>query len=439
MSSLYELRLGDCVESMKQMPAESVDSIVTDPPGGIDIVGEEWDCFRRANNPNDVGRDNLFGRLSRTSPHSYGESERAAFVEFMIQVSKECLRVLKPGGHGFFWAMPRTSHWTGWALEDGGFEIRDSFQHIFGQGAGKGLSVGKALKGEDGAEQWEGWRTTVRPAHEVWWLVRKPLSESTVAEQVLKTGTGALNIDSCRTPYVTVGSGNLALNPHLRSHINGGNGGKVLTHEEGRRVVVPPPLGRYPTNLLLSHSPDCSISECVPYCPVFILDQQSGERKAGSSVTGEEPSSPTMNMYGEYERRPWASYGDTGGASRFFPTFRFCSKASPRERTCDGRVDNTHPTIKPLSLCKFLCRLVTPPGGTVLDAFCGSGSIGMAAVTEGFKYIWLDKNQGFLDIARQRIEIALDPTTTYEPDESMDGAPPKPVSASIFSRLRKSP
>jgi DNA modification methylase len=142
-----DLIQGDCLEILRLMPDNCVDSIVTDPPAGIRFMNadfdtpgkgiqsaENWDCFRRAENPNDVGRDNVFGRTSRTAPHSYGESDRGQFVSWLTAIAQELLRVLKPGGHAFVWALPRTGHWTAWAFEDAGFECRDILHHAFSQG-----------------------------------------------------------------------------------------------------------------------------------------------------------------------------------------------------------------------------------------------------------------------------------------------------------------
>ena len=156
---------GDCLEPLKTLEADSIDAVVTDPPAGISFMGSSWD--------GDKGG-------------------RRQWVSWMTQVFQETLRVLKPGGHALVWALPRTAHWTAWALEDAGFEVRDSLQHIFGTGWPKGRDLGR-----DSAE-WNGWNTAMKPTHEVWWLCRKPLSEPTVAKNVLKWGTGAINVDACR-------------------------------------------------------------------------------------------------------------------------------------------------------------------------------------------------------------------------------------------------
>jgi hypothetical protein len=203
---------GDCLEVLKTIKDNSVDSLVTDPPAGISFMSKAWDGSKG-------GRD--------------------GWVEWLTQVMLECHRVLKPGAHGLIWAIPRTSHWTAWAIESAGFEIRDSIHHIFGSGFPKSHDISKAIDKAAGAErekgkvlrtdpnikgasfknaegrieireeipatpeakQWDGWGTALKPAHEVWWLVRKPLSEKNVAQNVLKHGTGGLNINGTRIEF----------------------------------------------------------------------------------------------------------------------------------------------------------------------------------------------------------------------------------------------
>jgi hypothetical protein len=166
---IHQVLNGDCLDVLRGLADNSVDSIVTDPPAGIAFMGKEWDRDKG-------GRD--------------------AWIAWMRSVAAECLRVIKPGGHAFVWAIPRTSHWTGMAWEDAGWQPRDKCYHIFGSGFPKSHN----LSGE-----WDGWGTALKPAAEEWWLFRKPLSESTVAANVLKWGTGALNIDGCRVGDEVVG------------------------------------------------------------------------------------------------------------------------------------------------------------------------------------------------------------------------------------------
>jgi site-specific DNA-methyltransferase (adenine-specific) len=329
---------------------------------------------------------------------------RAGWVAWMTEVMRECHRVMKPGAHGLVWAIPRTSHWTATALEDAGFEVRDVITHLFGQGFPKSLDISKAINkaagakreiigdnpnkrdahveggrgfdkdlggkklqtmsitapSTDAAKQWAGWGTALKPASEHWILVRKPCEEKTVAANVLEWGTGGLNIDGCR-----------------------------IREKEGL-----PQLGRFPANLVLSHTPYCTDEQCDIECATLALDAQSGTLKSGERKAG-------------YIRRAGSTYSpdhkpdnrthkaNSGGASRFF----YCAKISPSERG-DG---NNHPTVKPQKLMRYLCRLITPPGGTVLDPFMGSGSTGMAAKAEGFKFVGIEKQQEYFEIARARI------------------------------------
>jgi DNA modification methylase len=134
------LHLGDCLEVLAEMEAGSVDAVVTDPPAGIAFMDREWDDFRRARNSADAGRDNVFGRTSARGPE-YGRGDRAQFVRMLTERMTEAYRVLKPGGHALVWAIPRTSHWTAWALEDAGFDIRDCVLHLFGSGFAKGRDL----------------------------------------------------------------------------------------------------------------------------------------------------------------------------------------------------------------------------------------------------------------------------------------------------------
>ena len=157
---LVTLYLGDCLGVLREMEADSVDAIVTDPPAGIAFMDREWDDFRRARNPADAGRDNVFGRTSARGPE-YGRRDRRQFVDWLTERMTEAYRVLKPGGHALVWSIPRTSHWTAWALEDAGFDIRDCVLHLFGSRFPKSLDVGKAIDrqrddsaGRAGSSEW---------------------------------------------------------------------------------------------------------------------------------------------------------------------------------------------------------------------------------------------------------------------------------------------
>lgn len=475
-----KLYRGDCLEVMWPMKDGSVDAVVTDPPAGISFMGKSWDKDKG-------GRDQ--------------------WVEWMRGVMRECLRVLKPGGHAVVWALPRTSHWTATAIEDAGFEIRDVIHHAFGTGFPKSMDVSKAIDKQAGAErevvgikpgqgsipndrgkwglkpntpvpvtvpataaaqQWEGWGTALKPAAENWIIARKPLSEPTVAANVLKHGTGAINGDGCRVKTSDeLGGGRLSGPTNMTATCGGTEWDRPWMHDDAKRaeyaaktaakVAKAQHLGRWPANLVLSHAPGCRLVgekkvigtstgngdapvgdssrgnvpplrrgtfvnrtnpdgtetvpayECVEGCPVAELDRQSGERKPGRFSGANKRG---LGYHGADNReadgsRAFRSLGDRGGASRFFNTFEpddvspflYCAKASRSER---GKY-NKHPTVKPIKLMRHLVRLVTPTGGIVLDPFAGSGSTGVAALQEGLKFIGIEREEEYLDIACKRL------------------------------------
>lgn len=283
------------------------------------------------------------------------------------------------------------------------------------------------------AQRWAGWGTALKPATEFWFLARKPLN-GTVAANVLAHGTGALNIEGCRIPFEP--TGNAGTNPLLRA-IAGCRPRKVkrpFTSDPTGDNSQVSSLGRWPANLILSHAPTCTTGECAPSCAVAEIDAQSGVRSAGHfpKNTGQSPmwggEGGGLNGRERVER-----YTEPGGASRFF----YVAKPTRRERdlgldgfptqTADAyaehrgrrmsepsRIDgkppaqgrNTHPTVKPIELMRYLLRLVTPPGGIALDPFAGSGTTGCAAITEGFRFIGIERESAYVRIARRRIAAA---------------------------------
>lgn len=459
-TAAYALHLGDCLSVMRGMADDSVDSVVTDPPAGISFMGRAWDG-------NKGGRDQ--------------------WIAWLSSVLVECRRVLKPGGHALIWALPRTSHWTGMAVEDAGFQIREVVTHLFGSGFPKSLDVSKAMDKKAGvkrevvgryvppqddpknkwtpankhnqmnahyevfgaerecirdltapatpeAKQWAGFGTSLKPANEHWILARKPLSESSVAANVAEWGTAALNIDACR-----VGNADTRGKASM-SALGQGSG---WNKHNNREVIAGSDSGRWPPNVVLTHSADCN-GVCAEDCPIRILDLQSGNLKSNSG-TPFTSNRPAGNVYGGYAPVDFQGfYGDSGGASRFYPTFRYdpeydapffyCAKASRSERNegCealekkaahkmaggefqpDGRTltskglehQNHHPTVKPVALIRWLCRLITPPGGLILDPFMGSGTTGVAAVQEGFRFVGIEREAEYMAICEKRIEHA---------------------------------
>ncbi|KKN15061.1 hypothetical protein LCGC14_0989940 [marine sediment metagenome] len=392
----------DCRDILPKMP--QVDAIVTDPPYGLEFMGKEWDRLAMPN-PGNIGgfadgNKPSFERVRRHLP---------AMQAWHHAWAVEALRVLKPGGHLLAFGGTRTHHRLMCALEDAGFEIRDTLMWLYGSGFPKSLNL-------DG--EWEGWGTALKPAWEPIVLARKPLT-GTVEANVQAHGTGALNVDGCRLPTDDNLDGG--------SYSGGGNPtglpgdtrdfkGAGMFAEGGGRLPgqYVPPAGRWPANVVLDEE------------AAAMLDAQSGERKAGGKVQGTEPSHTGDNgIYGTWERVENSPYGDSGGASRFF----YCAKASREEREAgvggepvrrsDGREKdienprlrtsprrNAHPTVKPVALMRWLVRLVTPPGGLIVDPFIGSGTTAVAAVHEGFRCIGIDNNAEYLATAQERVERA---------------------------------
>ncbi len=327
---------GDCCQVMKKLNNDSIDAVVTDPPYELGFMGKKWD---------------------------------STGISFQLEVWQEVLRILKPGGHLLAMGGTRTHHRLMCALEDAGFEIRDTLMWLYGSGFPKSLDVSKAIDKAAGAEradlgaspnwreskrdrekfgsmevrganagritipatdaarEWDGWGTALKPAWEPIVLARKPLI-GTLAATVQEHGTGALNVDGCRVGAVA------------------GQGG-------GAKAAAESMKGRWPANLMLDKD------------AAAMLDAQSGELTSG-------------------------------GASRFF----YCAKASRKER---GKKNN-HPTVKPIALMCYLVRLITPPRGIILDPFIGSGTTALAALDENFRCIGIDNNKDYLEIVQQRVE-----------------------------------
>lgn len=290
--------------------------------------------------------------------------------------SRECLRVLKPGGYLLAFGGTRTWHRLACAVEDAGFEVRDSIAWLYGSGFPKSRNL-------DGDRQ--GWGTALKPAFEPVVVGRKPLV-GTVAANVERHGTGALNIDGCRTPAGQDYADKCASVVGLGSNRNGDAYGEWT----GVREDSASPHGRWPTNVLLdeTQAPE--------------LDQQSG---TSTSRVGQPRGAAAGEGWGM--TATGAEYDDQGGASRFFPTFRYEAKAPTHERPRDG--ETAHPTVKPLDLMRWLVRLVTPPGGTVLEPFAGSGTTAEACVIEGFRCIAIEREATYIPLILGRITKPIQP------------------------------
>jgi site-specific DNA-methyltransferase (adenine-specific) len=401
----------DCLIAMRQLEDNSIDSIVTDPPYGISFMGKHWDY--------DVPS---------------------------VEIWKEALRVLKPGGHILCACGTRTQHRMAVNIEDAGFEIRDIVGWVYGSGFPKSLNIGKAVDKLTGGErsvigiktrhgggvksekisqinpswketpltagtsEWEGWGTALKPAMELWTLARKPLSEKSVAENVLKHGTGGINIDECRIATAD-NCGREQKDGPLPPKYGFNN------NHMGNRFQEGSPLGRFPANFIHDGS-----------------DEVTGRFPNGgaAALVSRGMNGKSRGIYSDFAEKgdDGASfYGDSGSAARFF----YCAKASKSERDRglqefedklkltqmrgangtgeknfeggfrDQVMKNTHPTVKPVALMRYLCRLTTPKGGTVLDPFMGSGSTGIGAKVEGFSFIGIEREKEYFEIAQARI------------------------------------
>jgi len=382
---------GDCRDLFAGLDDDSIDAIVTDPPYELGFMGKAWDASGIAYDP---------------------------------VVWTEALRVLKPGGHLLSFGGSRTYHRMACAIEDAGFEVRDQIMWLYGSGFPKSLNVGKAIdkaagaerqvvgktarcvgpsqdKGylgtgtfrgggndltapaTDAAKRWDGWGTALKPAHEPIVVARKPLT-GTVAANALEHGTGAINVDGCR-----IGS-TVETWPASRSYGSGSPVAMTTTSGPVMRAQTTgdPPAGRWPANVILDEEAGA------------LLDEQSGTLKSGANPT-RRGGDTSRTSYGEFDGQAEcvpARGSCMGGASRFF----YCAKASKRERNA-GNVTNVHPTVKPIDLMRYLVRLVTPKGGTVLDPFTGSGTTGIAAVLEGMTFIGFEQSEKYARIADARI------------------------------------
>ncbi len=411
MSKRTKLMLGDNIESLRKLPDNSIDSVVTDPPYGLSFMNKKWD--------HDVPS-----------------------VEFW----KEVYRVLKPGGHVLSFGGTRTYHRMVVNIEDAGFEIRDQIMWLYGSGFPKSHNIGKSvdkLQGNEreivgvsaaqrlnkrtdapsldmngrevletkGQSPWEGWGTALKPANEPICVARKPLSEKSVAENVLKWGTGGINIDGCRVEGA-YGSGQNEVIEGKDANVFNDGEKKASGHKQ--KVMVSNPEGRFPANIIL----DEIAGE--------LLDEQSGISKSVPDTRKVKNNIKGVTNFGQGKL---TNHNDSGGASRFF----YQAKVSKQERNMgldefedkiktslqvtmsDGVipethnrfssvVKNNHPTVKPVSLMAYLCRLVTPPNGIVLDPFMGSGSTGIAARLEGFRFLGMEMDKDYFKIAESRIE-----------------------------------
>ncbi|QBI97801.1 DNA methylase [Mycobacterium phage Zeuska] len=347
--SNVDLRLGDCRDILTELEDASIDAILTDPPYELGFMGKKWDN---------------------------------SGIAFDVEMWEQCLRVLKPGGHLLAFGGSRTWHRLTVAIEDAGFEIRDSIAWLYGSGFPKSLNVSKAIDKAAGAErevrQWQGWSTALKPSFEPIVVARKPLV-GTVAANVLEHGTGALNIDACRIAT----DEDRSRPPRAANAIYGGGKGTNSTASESN------PTGRWPTNVVLDET-------------------QAAELDAQTGITISRKGKPRTgaNGHGWGMTATGAEYDDEGGASRFFPVFKYQAKAPTKERPSYVNEDGAkvmHSTVKPLTLMRWLARLVCPPGGVILDPFAGSGTTVEACLVEGFDCIAIENEADYIPLIERRI------------------------------------
>jgi site-specific DNA-methyltransferase (adenine-specific) len=338
---------GDCLDVMTTLAGVGtlVDSIVTDPPYHLTTTKR----FGGDGAPAQYGTDGLYQRASRGF---MGKEWDGGDIAFRPETWRRCYDLLKPGGYLLAFSGSRTYHRMACAIEDAGFEIRDQLMWLYGTGFPKSHDVSKAT---DAAQQWEGWGTALKPAHEPIVMARKPL-DGTVAANVLTHGVGAINIDACRLDVAPRKTGTRAKGGEPT-----GTGSTLVGSSRNRQAEYDAlNKGRFPANVLHDGS-DEVIEAFAAYGERGAAAPASGPTHEGYSKSGSRAGA----FHGMGDRSP-AFHADQGTAARFFYT----AKASKRDR-CGSK----HPTVKPIALIEYLCRMVTRPGGVVLDPFAGSGTL----------------------------------------------------------------
>jgi DNA modification methylase len=423
MSKAFTLHQGDCMEVMRGMTDASVDAIVTDPPYHL-TTDKKGGCGQAS-----VSLATPHGR-ARIGTGFMGMKWDGGDVAFRAETWAEALRVLKPGGHLLAFSGSRTYHRMVVAIEDAGFEIRDQIMWLYGSGFPKSRNL-------DG--EWEGWGTALKPAHEPICVARKALA-GTVAFNMGLHSTGALNIDGCRissegeaNPSISRRQGSinhLSTRPAAESEAEGKLESRQ-SPETYRAERAGEQLGRWPANVI--HDGSDEVLAMFPDAPGQMADAStdSGSRRTQNVYgamhrgRGEEASADSENDGAVgFKMKPGARRLDEGSAARFFycaktssedrheglpmpgPQFAKGSTLRDAEKLLPTRKGNFHPTVKPTDLMRYLCRLVTPPAGLVLDPFMGSGSTGKAAVLEGFAFVGIDLDPAHVAIAQARIEFA---------------------------------
>ena len=466
------LLLGDCIDKLKELDDNSIDSIVTDPPYGLSFMGKEWDKKKATQETKSQVVKGLGAGMKMTTL-----ADNIEFEKWVTEWASECMRVLKPGGYMLAFGGSRMYHRLASGVENAGFEIRDQMMWVYGSGFPKSLNigiqvdkklgnqrevVGEKVRGdvqkakENGAgyladpanrnntkqfgygtqtitkgnSEWEGWGTALKPAHEPIVMARKPLSEKTVVDNVLEWGTGGINIDESRIGVDENDPNHRSIdnkNVHTTNFANNGNPRPDKIPNQESQINS---QGRFPANIIFDEEAG------------KILDEQSGISK---SEGGNKPVGGNYKLSANRTQQPYFNYGDVGGASRFF----YCPKTSKTDRNegLDGFEEkrkshitsqnfenaltgggntrnpyskNNHPTVKPTDLMLYLIRLVTPKGGTTLDPFMGSGSTGKAAVRGGFDFIGIEMDEEYIEIATARIQYEKDNPYNEEKGERVE-------------------
>lgn len=400
----YKLYYGDMLDMLQVIPENSITSIITDPPYELGFMNRDWD---------------------------------KSGIAFNIDAWKTCLKVLKPGGHLVAFCGSRTFHRMVCAIEDAGFEIRDVIMWIYGSGMPKSSNVGKMLEKKLGHvvdDEFYKYGNALKPAYEPIVIARKPF-EGSMIDNMYNNNVGGLNIDDCRVPLtndkdVSNYKFNMDANNRMSqndkdTHHRFEGGWKVM---KGDREI---PDGRFPANVILTYDDENYDEVCGGF-----PNSGSGNNKEPYNYAGKEYDNKETSMFNGDKPQSPSNYNDNGSASRYF----YCAKASRRDRdegledfelvtrsdrnpeleTANNQFNrsgiprkNFHPTCKPVDLMKYLVRLVTPKGGTVLDCFNGSGSTGKAVMSENYdrnsnyKYIGVELTEEYLPIAKSRIEYAV--------------------------------
>jgi site-specific DNA-methyltransferase (adenine-specific) len=368
----YQLLCGDCLEELKKLPDNSIDSCVTDPPYHLTSIVKRFGKTRLEDNTRTSARvrDRTDGYARLVATGFMGKTWDGGDIAFQADLWREVWRVLKPGAHLAAMGATRGYHRMACAIEDAGFEVRDSLMWIYGTGFPKSHKVG------------EGWGTALKPAFEPIVLARKPLSEKTVAANVLKWGTGAINIDGCRVATFETSSRAGGRRPATHEGYQRPN--KTMYQDKTDWAL--PKEGRWPANVITDGSEE--VVKAFPSSASGSMNRQTiskGRRPGGFGNVGSDRVDPVPNG---------PMYADSGSAARFF----YSAKASKEDRA-----DSKHPTVKPIALMQYLVRLITPPNGTVLDPFAGTGTTGAAAAREGMRSILIEREKEYQDDIKRRM------------------------------------